>query len=115
MIPGRKFMEMAMNIIDKIDLEQMRFDMPDFRAGDTVKVHIRIVEGSKERVQIFQGVVIKRKRGAMNATFTVRKISHGVGVEKNFRASFTAPGEGRSGYSWPRSSLPSLLSALPSR
>ncbi|MBM9612749.1 50S ribosomal protein L19 [Desulfobulbus rhabdoformis] len=73
-----------MNIIDKIDLEQMRFDMPDFRAGDTVKVHIRIVEGSKERVQIFQGVVIKRKRGAMNATFTVRKISHGVGVEKTF-------------------------------
>lgn len=84
MIPGRKLMEMAMNIIDKIDLEQMRFDMPDFRAGDTVKVHIRIVEGSKERVQIFQGVVIKRKRGAMNATFTVRKISHGVGVEKTF-------------------------------
>nr|WP_320011860.1 50S ribosomal protein L19 [uncultured Desulfobulbus sp.] len=73
-----------MNIIDKIDLEQMRFDMPDFRAGDTVKVHIRIVEGSKERVQIFQGVVLKRKRGAMNATFTVRKISHGVGVEKTF-------------------------------
>ncbi len=84
MIPGRKIMEMAMNIIDKIDLEQMRFDMPDFRAGDTVKVHIRIVEGSKERVQIFQGVVLKRKRGAMNATFTVRKISHGVGVEKTF-------------------------------
>ncbi len=75
---------MALNIIDKIDLEQMRFDHPDFRPGDTVKVHIRIVEGNKERVQVFQGVVIKRKRGKMNATLTVRKISHGVGVEKTF-------------------------------
>ncbi|PIE59406.1 MAG: 50S ribosomal protein L19 [Desulfobulbus propionicus] len=73
-----------MNILEKIDMEQMRFDMPDFRPGDTVKVHIRIVEGNKERVQIFQGVVIKRKRGRMNATFTVRKVSHGVGVEKTF-------------------------------
>lgn len=73
-----------MNILDKIDMEQMRFDIPEFRPGDTVKVHIRIVEGTKERVQVFQGVVIKRKRGKMNATFTVRKISHGVGVEKTF-------------------------------
>ncbi|MDR2550867.1 MAG: 50S ribosomal protein L19 [Desulfobulbus sp.] len=73
-----------MNMLDKIDLEQMRFDIPTFRPGDTVKVHIRIIEGNKERVQVFQGVVIKRKRGTMNATFTVRKISHGVGVEKTF-------------------------------
>ena len=73
-----------MNLLAKIDLEQMRFDMPEFRPGDTVKVHIRIIEGNKERVQIFQGVVIRRKRGTMNATFTVRKISHGVGVEKTF-------------------------------
>ena len=73
-----------MNIIDKIDMEQMRYDVPDFRPGDTVKVFIRIVEGDKERVQIFQGVVLKRKRGNMNATFTVRKISNGVGVEKTF-------------------------------
>ena len=73
-----------MNIIDKIDQEQMRFDHPDFRPGDTVKVFIRIVEGDKERVQVFQGVVLKRKRGNMNATFTVRKISNGVGVEKTF-------------------------------
>ena len=58
----------------------MRYDLPDFRPGDTVKVHIRIIEGNKERVQVFQGVVLKRKRG-----FTVRKISHGgVGVEKTF-------------------------------
>ena len=62
----------------------MRFDLPEFRPGDTIKVHIRIIEGNKERVQVFQGVVIKRKRGLMNATFTVRKISHGVGVEKTF-------------------------------
>ncbi len=74
-----------MNILDKIDQEQMRFDLPDFRPGDTVKVHIRIIEGNKERVQIFQGVVLKKKRGNMNATFTVRKISHGgIGVEKTF-------------------------------
>lgn len=73
-----------MNIIERIDLEQMRFNMPDFRPGDTVKVHIRIIEGNKERVQVYQGVVIRRKRGNMNATFTVRKISHGVGVEKTF-------------------------------
>lgn len=71
-------------IIDKIEQEQMRQDHPAFRPGDTVKVHIRIIEGSKERVQIFQGVVIKRKRGSMNASYTVRKISHGVGVEKTF-------------------------------
>lgn len=71
-------------IIERINLEQMRMDHPDFRPGDTVKVHIRIIEGSKERVQVFQGVVIKRKRGSMNASYTVRKISHGVGVEKTF-------------------------------
>ena len=71
-------------IIDKIDQEQMRMDHPEFRPGDTVSVHIRIIEGSKERVQIFQGVVIKRKRGTMDASYTVRKISHGVGVEKTF-------------------------------
>ncbi|MEE4241964.1 MAG: 50S ribosomal protein L19 [Desulfopila sp.] len=71
-------------IIDKIEQEQMRQDHPDFRPGDNIKVHIRIIEGSKERVQIFQGVVIKRKRGTMNASYTVRKISHGVGVEKTF-------------------------------
>ena len=71
-------------IIERINQEQMRVDHPDFRPGDTVKVHIRIIEGNKERVQIFQGVVIKRKRGTMDATYTVRKISHGVGVEKTF-------------------------------
>ncbi len=72
------------SIIYKIEEEQLRQDIPDFRPGDTVKVHIRIIEGTKERVQIFQGVVIKRKRGTMDASYTVRKISHGVGVEKTF-------------------------------
>lgn len=62
----------------------MRFDTPEFRPGDTIKVHIRIIEGNKERIQIFQGVVIKRKRGDMDASYTVRKVSHGVGVEKTF-------------------------------
>ncbi len=71
-------------IIDRIEMEQMRMDHPDFRPGDTVKVYIRIIEGAKERVQIFQGVVIKRKKANMGASYTVRKISHGVGVEKTF-------------------------------
>ena len=62
----------------------MRQDHPTFRPGDTIKVHIRIIEGNKERVQLFQGVVIKCKRGTMDASYTVRKISHGIGVEKTF-------------------------------
>ena len=73
-----------MDIMKKIEREHMRFDIPIFRSGDTVKVHLRIVEGEKERVQIFQGNVIRIKRGATNATFTVRKISDGVGVERIF-------------------------------
>jgi len=62
----------------------MRYDMPDFRPGDSVRVHIRIIEGNKERIQVFEGVVIRKRKGNMGATFTVRKISHGVGVEKTF-------------------------------
>ena len=73
-----------MNVIDKIERENMRFDIPEFRPGDTVSVYIRIIEGTKERVQIFKGTVIRRKRGTMGASFTVRKVSHGVGVEKTF-------------------------------
>jgi len=73
-----------MDIIKKIEREQMRFDIPAFRSGDTVKVHLRIVEGEKERVQVFQGNVIRIKRGTTNATFTVRKMSDGVGVERIF-------------------------------
>ena len=73
-----------MNILDKIDQEQMRFDLPEFRPGDTIKVHIRIIEGNKERVQVFQGAVIRRQGGGLQETFTVRKVSYGVGVERTF-------------------------------
>ena len=71
-------------IIERINQEQMRQDLPDFRPGDTVVVHIRIVEGNKERIQLFQGVVTKCNRGTMDASYTVSKVSHGVGVEKTF-------------------------------
>jgi large subunit ribosomal protein L19 len=73
-----------MNIIRKIESEQMRMDLPQFKAGDTVKVHLRIIEGEKERIQVFQGAVIRVHRGTVNATFTVRKVSEGVGVERIF-------------------------------
>ena len=73
-----------MDIIRNIEQEQMRIDMPEFKAGDTVKVHQRIIEGEKERIQIFQGVVLRTRKGTMDATFTVRKISDGIGVERIF-------------------------------
>ncbi len=73
-----------MNAIQKIESEHIRLDMPDFKAGDTVKVHYRIIEGEKERIQVFQGAVLRRRRGTTNSTFTVRKISDGVGVERVF-------------------------------
>ena len=73
-----------MNVIDKIEREQMRLDIPAFRPGDTVKVHVKIREGEKDRIQIFQGVVIARKNAAMRSSFTVRKVSYGVGVERIF-------------------------------
>jgi large subunit ribosomal protein L19 len=73
-----------MNEIQEIDRQSLRDDHPDFRPGDTVRVHVRIPEGDKERIQVFEGVVIARKRGGSRATFTVRKISYGVGVERLF-------------------------------
>ena len=73
-----------MNIMKKIELENMRMDLPAFRSGDTVKVHLRIVEGEKERIQVFQGNVIRIQRGTTGATFTVRKVSDGIGVERIF-------------------------------
>ena len=73
-----------MDIMKKIELENMRMDIPTFRSGDTVKVHLRIVEGEKERIQVFQGNVIRIHRGTTNATFTVRKVSDGIGVERIF-------------------------------
>jgi large subunit ribosomal protein L19 len=73
-----------MNPIDRIEAEQLRTDLPTFRPGDTVRVHVKIVEGDKERVQAFEGVVIRKTRGANRATFTVRKVSYGIGVERTF-------------------------------
>jgi large subunit ribosomal protein L19 len=73
-----------MDVIEAIEREQMRQDIPDFRAGDTVKVHAKIKEGDKERIQVFQGVVIRKRKGKMGATFTVRKVSYGIGVERIF-------------------------------
>lgn len=73
-----------MNPTDLIDRESLRDDIPSFRPGDTVKVHVRVVEGTRERVQIFQGAVIKRQGGGIRETFTVRKVSFGVGVERTF-------------------------------
>ena len=73
-----------MEIIRAIEQEQIKTDLPEFGAGDTVKVHIRVREGKRERIQIFEGVVLKRQGGGLRETFTVRKISFGVGVEKIF-------------------------------
>jgi large subunit ribosomal protein L19 len=73
-----------MNWVEMIEKEQMRGDIPGFKSGDTVKVYVKIVEGQKERIQVFEGVVIRKKRGNSRAMFTVRKVSYGVGVERTF-------------------------------
>jgi large subunit ribosomal protein L19 len=73
-----------MNPTDLIDAENLRDDVPAFGPGDTLKVHVRVVEGNKERVQVFQGVVIRRQGSGVRETFTVRKVSYGVGVERTF-------------------------------
>ncbi|MGJ7441483.1 50S ribosomal protein L19 [Aquipuribacter sp. MA13-6] len=73
-----------MNTLDNLDAASLRTDIPEFRAGDNVKVHVKVVEGTRSRVQVFQGVVIRRHGGGIGETFTVRKISFGVGVERTF-------------------------------
>ncbi|MEE8541079.1 MAG: 50S ribosomal protein L19 [Desulfobacterales bacterium] len=73
-----------METIKQIEKEMMRLDLPAFAPGDTVKVHVKIKEGEKERLQVFQGVVISKRKGTTNATFTVRKVSYGIGVERIF-------------------------------
>jgi large subunit ribosomal protein L19 len=73
-----------MHKLDDIDQVSLRDDIPDFRAGDTVKVHVKVIEGSRSRVQVFQGVVIRRHGGGIGETYTVRKVSFGVGVERTF-------------------------------
>ena len=73
-----------MNIIQALEQEQLRSDIPEFRPGDTVRVHVKVVEGSRERIQAFEGVVITRQSGGVRETFTVRRVSYGVGVERTF-------------------------------
>lgn len=73
-----------MDVIKMIEEEQIRKDLPEFNVGDTVQVHYRVIEGSRERVQVFEGTVIKRQGGGIGETFTVRRLSYGVGVERTF-------------------------------
>ncbi len=73
-----------MNTLDELDAQSIRTDIPDFRAGDTLKVYARVVEGNRSRIQIFQGVVIRRQGGGLRETFTIRKVSFGVGVERTY-------------------------------
>ena len=83
MIDGKKCSDI-MNIIDKITAKQLRNDIPEFRVGDTVKVDVKIIEGKRERIQSFEGIVISRKNSGISETFTVRKKSSGIGVERTF-------------------------------
>lgn len=73
-----------MNKIDLVEKPRLRDDLPDFRPGDTVRVHVRVVEAGRERIQVFEGVVIRRQGGGLRETFTVRKVSFGIGVERTF-------------------------------
>ncbi len=73
-----------MDPIELIGREHIRTDLPDFKAGDTVRVHVKIIEGEKERTQVFEGVVISKRKGGSRATFTVRKVSYGIGMERIF-------------------------------
>jgi large subunit ribosomal protein L19 len=79
-----KELKTMQQLIKEITQEQLRTDLPSFRPGDTVRVHVKVVEGTRERIQLFEGVVIKRRGGGISETFTVRKISYGVGVERTF-------------------------------
>lgn len=76
--------EFIMKTLGNIEREMMRLDLPDFIPGDTIRVHVKIKEGEKERIQAFEGVVISKRKGMINASFTVRKVSYGVGVERIF-------------------------------
>ena len=73
-----------MNILDAVDAKSLRKDIPQFRAGDELKIHVRVIEGSKSRIQVFQGIVIRRQGDGVRETFTIRKVSYGVGVERTF-------------------------------
>ncbi|MEW5954494.1 MAG: 50S ribosomal protein L19 [Bacillota bacterium] len=73
-----------MNLISTLEQEHIKQDLPEFRPGDTVRVHLKVVEGTRERIQVFEGVVIRRRGGGLSETFTVRRVSYGVGVERTF-------------------------------
>lgn len=73
-----------MNLIQSLEQEQIKKDIPDFQPGDTVRVHVKVIEGNRERIQVFEGVVIRRRGGGLGETFTVRRVSYGVGVERTF-------------------------------
>lgn len=73
-----------MNILDKVDAASLRDDIPEFRSGDTVDVHVKVIEGQKSRIQVFRGVIIRRQGSGIRETFTVRKVSFGIGVERTF-------------------------------
>ncbi len=73
-----------MNILDQVTMDYRREDIPEFKVGDTLRVHVKIIEGQRERIQVFEGYVLKRQHGGVNETFTVRKLSNGIGVEKTF-------------------------------
>lgn len=73
-----------MTLMDTIEREQLKAEVPEFKPGDTVRVHVKVIEGEKERIQVFEGVVLRKSRGANRASFTVRKMSYGIGVERTF-------------------------------
>ena len=73
-----------MNLINSLDQEQLKTNIPAFQPGDTIKVHVKVIEGTRERIQVFEGVVIRRRGGGLGETFTVRRVSYGVGVERTF-------------------------------
>ena len=100
-----------MHPTETIDRDSLRDDIPEFRPGDTVKVHVRVVEGNRERVQVFQGAVMRRQGGGVQETFTVRKVSFGVGVERTFPRPFADHRQDRGHDARRRSSGQALLPA----
>ena len=83
-VPIYELAEEIMNVLDAVDAASLRKDIPQFRAGDELKIHVRVIEGSKSRIQVFQGIVMRRQGDGVRETFTIRKISYGVGVERTF-------------------------------
>ena len=83
-VPIHELAEEIMNVLDAVDAASLRKDIPQFRAGDELKIHVRVIEGSKSRIQVFQGIVMRRQGDGVRETFTIRKVSYGVGVERTF-------------------------------